>query len=927
MNRHLDSTPRPGPADFPITPQTSAQQARQRLSATLKRQARSPQPVVSANAPETPAIPLSILDAPSQRLFAFGLYSLLQTWKLMDYWSTSGFHETESFWLFMKWVLFDSIFLMGLVSLRIPWLSWTPATMVMVILSHAIFNGALMFQIGLPISFWLEALVKLFYDREIAISERRVKPYTLFDQSSLIMGKQIINILPEGSALLNPHNEFFCIGGSINQVQLPIQINQTNPILIELLRRDFDMTSEEVLSIKSSEAKKLRRAASDYQKRTKGSIQPHDPLLMRYTVRKPGQYTIQKVIDESKLDVRPRSSDILVVECPSARIKIESGDRCRGDLSDVAFEVEGTPPLKIKYRKLINGNPTEAQFQSIQPDDFESPLSKRQQSALVRGANADFSWAKSRTVTVPINETVVTLGTYSYTIDEVQDAFGNKVTYSASVEDDEINRKKHPEISQSLRVHDRPLMWIPKSADCNAERPLKVASGREISLPYRITSVGKTESEVQYRNDYVFEDDHFVEMTFTPEDQINNPDPRFRTDKIRQQSPTDIISMKEPGLYALKAIWTSHCRGEVSEPSSCLLQNPVKPSVKIESSEITHKCANSPIGLRVNFEFEGSPPFTVRYLEDKAGSKKFQSRSFEGYRGQIELVPRDAGHYRYAFNEVQDKYYEAVKFQQVLQQDVRPSASANIAAESSTNVQNICIGQPATFKIYLLGDAPWTLEYEVIHGKSRKKFTKADITDPIYQLQVDDIKDGGEYTLSLSSVSDKSGCKEFLKGEAKFQVWSQVPTAGFGMVNGKRSAQILEGKAISLPLKFTGQPAFIYSVENKDTKEISTESIGHAHGAFQVRSPGTYIITKMQDRFCGGVVDNTADSFVISWISRPSLSISQHPTIEQKGSKFIKQEVCEGDEDFAELALQGMFQQVSILLRTNSIDQVHLLLI
>jgi nucleoporin POM152 len=826
----------------------------------------------------------------------------------MDYWSTSGFHETESFWLFMKWVLFDAIFLMGLVSLRIPWLSWSPATMVLVILSHAVCDGALMFQIGLPISFLLESLVKLFYDREMAISERRVKPYSVMDHSSLIMGKQVINILPEGSAILNPNNEFFCIGGKINQVQLPIQINQTNPILVELLRRDFDMNTEEVLTIKSSEAKKLRKSAVDYQRRTKGPVHAQDPLVLRYTVRKPGQYTIHKVVDESKLDVRPRPSEILVVECPSATIKMDSSDRCKGDLSDVAFQVHGSPPLKIKYRKLVNGNPTEAQFQSIQPDDFESPFSKRQQSTLVKSSDADISWARSQTVTVPINETMMTLGKYSYTIDEVQDAFGNKVVYSTSLEDDEINRSRHPEISQSIAVYDRPLIWIPKSAGCNSERPLKVASGRETDLPHRITSVGKTESEVEYRNDYVFDEDHFIEFDFIPEDQLN-ADPstkRIKSYKVKKPSSGAAIPVKEPGLYALKGIWTGHCRGEVSEPSACLLQNPIKPSAKIEYSEITHKCANSPIGLRVSFEFEGSPPFTVRYLEDKDGSKRFQrSRTFDGYRGQLELVPNDAGHYRYTFNEIRDKYYDAVKFNEVLHQDVRPSASAHIAAESASSIQNICIGQPASFTIYMLGDSPWTLEYEVIHGKSRKKFTKTDITDTVYHLQVDNIKDGGEYTLSLSSVSDKSGCKEFLKGEAKFQVWSQVPTASFGLVNSKRAAQILEGKAISLPLKFTGQPSFAYSLQNKDTNEVFADEINHANGAVQVKSPGTYVLDKMQDRYCPGVIDSTADSFVVSWISRPTLSIAQHPTVELKGSKYIKQEVCEGDEDFTELALQG----------------------
>lgn len=43
------------------------------------------------------------------------------------------------------------------------------------------------------------ALGKVMYDRELAVSERRVKPATILHNSSLILGKQIIHILPEGS--------------------------------------------------------------------------------------------------------------------------------------------------------------------------------------------------------------------------------------------------------------------------------------------------------------------------------------------------------------------------------------------------------------------------------------------------------------------------------------------------------------------------------------------------------------------------------------------------------------------------------------------------------------------------------------------------------------------------------------------------------
>ena len=53
-------------------------------------------------------------------------------------------------------------------------------------------------KLQIPLEAWLVALTKTMYDRELAVSERRVKPASILHNSSLILGKQIIHILPEG---------------------------------------------------------------------------------------------------------------------------------------------------------------------------------------------------------------------------------------------------------------------------------------------------------------------------------------------------------------------------------------------------------------------------------------------------------------------------------------------------------------------------------------------------------------------------------------------------------------------------------------------------------------------------------------------------------------------------------------------------------
>lgn len=48
-------------------------------------------------------------------------------------------------------------------------------------------------------------MVKVAYDRELSISERKVKPGDIIHNASLILGKQIVHILPEGSVIVYPN--------------------------------------------------------------------------------------------------------------------------------------------------------------------------------------------------------------------------------------------------------------------------------------------------------------------------------------------------------------------------------------------------------------------------------------------------------------------------------------------------------------------------------------------------------------------------------------------------------------------------------------------------------------------------------------------------------------------------------------------------
>lgn len=50
-------------------------------------------------------------------------------------------------------------------------------------------------------------IAKTVFDREEGISEGRVRPASILHNSSLIMGRQIINILPEGLVSYYPSQQ------------------------------------------------------------------------------------------------------------------------------------------------------------------------------------------------------------------------------------------------------------------------------------------------------------------------------------------------------------------------------------------------------------------------------------------------------------------------------------------------------------------------------------------------------------------------------------------------------------------------------------------------------------------------------------------------------------------------------------------------
>ena len=862
-----------------------------------------------------PVIPLTFLDGPQQRLYAFGFYVLLWGWKLYD-WLRVIEDGDSSWWLFLKWIFIDFAFLFGLPELRIPWLELSQFMVTTLFAGHVILNYMLMFNIPvslhlairtgfesnfdaqLPWQTWLLGFAKVLYDREISISEHNVKLSSILNNHSLIMGKQIINILPEGSAVLNPEQTPYCWDKATKRnVVLPIYFNATVPAEIELVRLDLESDKEETIKIPPREVNKVAKRIRDE------SADPNARgFRWDYVVKKPGIYRLGKVLDEYKLEVQRTARHTFVVPCPEARIKTtDASHRCIRDLSNLSLEVIGTPPLKIKYSRAINGRNPDTRFQSLQPDGLNSPLVSGANGA-ASGDEEDYAWVRPARVVVGLNESLTTSGEWEYSINEVHDAFGNVVKYAPSGEEPDPT---HPTkgLVQTLAIRERPKISM---NGCDLRNPLKVAKGKSATLPISFGPSGGSDQS-----------SHAITWEFSPIDTLTNSGEHgdaVTIGKHTARNHKDMPKISEPGLYTLKSVSSGSCEGEVDEPSTCLLLNPLEPHMSIRSEEIPDKCAGNSIGLRVNLDLVGTPPFIVNYDVITDGRPVPQQTQMNNMRHQLELIPQEAGLHKYVFKSVSDSVYPNVALSgtdKVLEQEVKPAASARF--NYGRQWMAACLDSQVEVDVALSGDPPFNLEWETVHEGKRKTERISNIETYLYKIKTPPLTKGGDYIMTLSSVQDKRGCRAFLQDQMKIAVRRQRPRGGFGLLEQKNSIMAVEDTSLQIPLRLQGEGPWTIRYRNmNDSSAIRTEEAKSANHNLVVKSRGVYEILDIRDGECQGTVDTTASSFQVDWFPRPEISVVETDSIKAVKNGFVKQEICEGDIDGFEVKLQGELKLAGI---------------
>ena len=704
---------------------------------------------------------------------------------------------------------------------------------------------------------------------------------------------------PRRLAVLNANGAPACLDSSGTPIALPILVNQTVPSAITLVRTDLSTLADETIEIPRKECRRLRKQAD----KNIGRKNQTASRILNFAVRQTGLYRLSKVVDESGLEVQQTSSHMLVVPCPRASIEASEIEKCHGDLSNFHILVDGIPPLKISYSKTVNGNTQSNVLLSVHSDrpggDPTMPEPPKAMTHMANG-NLELSQAQSQRIRIPLNETLGEAGSWTYSIDDIRDSCGNTVRYNAPEKHD-LTTLKVGTVSETFYVHERPTATFD---ECGISNPMKIAVGSSRRLPIWLNPTSQSALGTAL---------HEVTYNFTPLAGEASNGSRHLLERTKSTSFTPERHgpmVNEPGTYALTSVSAGLCVGSILEPSSCLLLNPPEPDLSISHEEIPRACAGDSIGLKVSLDFIGTPPFQVSYnIAREGGGALARVQNFDSMRAHMELKPSDAGRYTYEFFEIMDSVYKKprpLRTKQKLQQDVKPTALATFA--SSAPIQQACIGEAVALNVDIVGDSPWKLEYDIVHNGKRNKHNINNVTSTSHMLHTPRLSGGGLHTVTLTAVTDASGCRISLQEQAPIHVRHQRPSASFGVIEGQRRTSTLEGRTVDVPVRLSGEGP--WSVRLRRTGRFSTETfekiLRSANDFLSIGAEGLYEILEVHDSVCPGSVDDQSSSFELTWEARPTMAVSQSNALSCQGTELTKEPVCEGDSDMVEVTFTGV---------------------
>ncbi|KAF9056084.1 hypothetical protein BJ165DRAFT_1430770 [Panaeolus papilionaceus] len=900
----------------------------------------------------TPLIPEKYLDIPSQRLYYLSLGLLCQSIKIIDFiWSIASSADRHT--AFRKWLLFDFIYCVLLSQLRIPRLTYSKANVLLQIAFLWFLDGVMFGGISVDGTAFFGS--GLSFSSSISDISATTSGTTIRDIISIItlgliaspsatrdahlLGQHTVRMSPISTAHLNPQTQNFCLAPTSRYVFIPVVLNNTNvaglrysitPLGSQTGRKPetHDMSLKDLKGVEQSYLDKLQLAAqpsssaknnddydeydddeSDTQK-TPSSLQKTQSLY-HIMLSKPGIVRLERVFDSSNTDARLVISQAVVVPCP----KVEFGEdekaaeqpiRCVGQDTDVQLKinVNGVPPLSLKWMRTVNGVREEFLVEGIEgdqrdvPEEREEPVSP---SALtIRGV------AAPQNVMVPLSVSLERPGTYLYALDEVIDGVGNVVKVDTSSND--LSKAEPASFSKTKTT--RSFMILRKPAvsfsRCTSDNALPLLIGSE--TPIDIKSMNADELDGPWD----------VNLSYSPnkDDADNKHKSWNKVLKATSESSGLSVRVNAPGEYKINGIKGKYCVGTVLAPDVCKVVQTPLPSAEIEWKRI-HECSGD-TGVSATLILHGTPPFQVFYRTQLNNeTPKEVSKTFTTSRAEMTFQPERSGRYMLTFVSISDHNYNRIELNgPTIDQIIHPVASADFAkshgAGRGKKLLSTCSGDTVDIGVDLKGTGPWNLDIQVIGPQHVETMHIQDIKTPHKKIQIPIPKSlqksGGSFEINLVSVEDASKCKRPVSVPGiEVKVKRTVPTVKFYGIADERRAVITENERADLPLRLTGEGSWRVKYRRQGSDHVLSSTIHDRNGHLSVAEQGVYELVEISDHQCPGQIIQDASTYTVEWIPRPmaKLAPSTNALYDRHNGSYILPPICEGMNDHVDLELTG----------------------
>ncbi|KAJ2554492.1 hypothetical protein IWW35_001255 [Coemansia sp. RSA 1878] len=882
---------------------------------------RAPPPPVTMSAPavkpvkggavqaSTSAIPATVIDLPSQRMYALAVLGLLVAWKLYDAISLSVDVGRTSFYLFVKWCLLDSAMWYGAWFLRIPRLSILSHTMYALI-ALSVFINLNLFYLTMSVltlavkpvavslaTGWLRSVKSIPWlgPRLVGDSDLLIDSFEL--DEAHILGRHTIHILPHSLTHMNPQGRSFCIDeaqlraepwyqkyasglfghSGQSQTLIPILINGTHPDSISYAYTSFETGQRQLRTIKNTGALQMETNAV-YP--TLGNW-----VMATYylPVSEVGAYEIFSVKDRKGLEFRTatQAPPTIVVTCPQAQLQwldnAHTGDNfvvgsdghasiCQRIDQDHMAEsrstddgllqvvVEGYEPIEMTVVRLVNGHREVISLDGIQPQSMEAqPTHIETLNATQIAAIEKWSRFKTRKSAYTLSDTFLRPGEYVYKLESIRDAANHSVVMSGLggkgiFDGNKAAEGKATSYMARIQVHRRPSAgWA--DALLNAELPLRLSDDRarksDYALPLTLSGTGP------WTVNYI----------------IDNGDEVTQESKTFSKATDSTIDAWRPGTYHLLDVDDKFCGGQASRANITLVQAP-KPAANVSSTPITaHECGGE-IGALVELELTGRPPFAVHYRERNLRFPNSRPITrivrTQQRRHSFKVMPDMAGTYELEFFRLEDDNYPSGQpMSATIEQAIHAQPSAKIDTLNGRISSRACMGEELELPVRLKGQGPWELVYNIVYENRRTSKTVSGITDESYTIALGAFDNAGEYTIELAQVKDGNQCaRDLIDVSTVVTVREGGPRVGFQCPD--NGIHVLDGEQAQMPINVAGEfPVEVQYHKVGDTSDhVHTATIRRKpqqQSSLQLASviaygPGEYELLAASD-ICAGTID------------------------------------------------------------------------